>query len=413
MTANKFKMAQVHDSAGFSFRQKQLFPQEEMLEIRKKSKQLLIGIPKEETENEKRIALTPQAVQLLCKSGHKILIESGAGSGANYSDLEYSEAGAEIIDNRRKVFQSEIILKISPFLKKDIDLLTNNQTLLSALHFSTQTKEQIFGLMQKKANAIAFEMIKEEPDYYPIVRSMSEIGGKLSINIAAEYLSKQHNGKGVLLGGITGISPAEVVIIGAGAAAEHAAHAALGLGALIKVFDFSIYKLREFQHNIGKQIFTSIIQPYAIKKALQSADVVIGCLAIDEKKDQLIVSEEMVHQMKKGTVIIDLNVDKGSCFETSHPTTHSKPVFEKHGVTHYCVPNIASRAARTATIALSNILAPILLKIGEEGGTINLLKIDRGIRSGVYIFNGILTDPKTGHRFDINYKDIDLLMAAF
>ncbi len=406
-------MAHVHDSSDFSFRQKQLFPQEEMLEIRKKSKQLLIGIPKEETENEKRIALTPQAVQLLTKLGHKILIQSGAGKGANYTDLEYSEAGAEIIDNRRKIFQSELILKISPFLKKDIDLLNNNQTLLSALHFSTQTKEQIYALMQKKVKAIAFEMIKEEPDYYPIVRSMSEIGGKLSINIAGEYLSKQHDGKGVLLGGITGISPAEVVIIGAGTAAEHAAHAALGLGAMVKVFDFSIYKLREFQHNIGKQIFTSIIQPYAIKKALQSADVVIGALAIDEKKDQIIVTEEMVRSMKKGTVIIDLNVDNGTCFETSKPTSHTNPVFERYGVLHYCVPNIASRAARTASIALSNILAPILIKLGDEGGTINLLKTDRGIRSGVYILNGILTDPKTGHRFDINYKDIDLLMAAF
>ncbi|MCF6240336.1 MAG: alanine dehydrogenase [Bacteroidales bacterium] len=406
-------MAQVHDSSGFSFRQKQLFPQEEMLEIRKKSKQLLIGIPKEETENEKRIALTPQAVQLLCKLGHKILIQEGAGKGANYTDLEYSEAGAQIIDDRKKIFQSELILKISPFLKKDIDLLNNNQTLLSALHFSTQTKEQIYALMQKKVNAIAFEMIKEEPHYYPIVRSMSEIGGKLSINIAAEYLSKQHNGKGVLLGGITGISPAEVLIIGAGAAAEHAAHAALGLGALIKVFDFSIYKLREFQHNIGKQIFTSIIQPYAIKKALQSADVVIGALAVDEKKEQIIITEEMVRNMKKGTVIIDLNVDNGTCFETSKPTTHSNPVFEKYGIIHYCVPNIASRAARTASIALSNILAPIIIKIGNEGGIINLLKTNHGIRNGVYVFNGILTDPKTGHRFDINYKDIDLLMAAF
>ncbi len=406
-------MAHVHDSSNFSFRQKQLFPQEEMLEIRKKSKQLLIAIPKEETENEKRIALTPQAVQLLCKLGHKILIQSGAGKGANYTDLEYSEAGAEIIDDRRKIFQSELILKISPFLKKDIDLLNNNQTLLSALHFSTQTKEQIYALMQKKVTAIAFEMIKEEPDYYPIVRSMSEIGGKLSINIAGEYLSKKHDGKGVLLGGITGISPAEVVIIGAGTAAEHAAHAALGLGAMVKVFDFSIYKLRAFQYHIGKQIFTSIIQPYAIKKALQSADVVIGALAIDEKKDQIIVTEEMVRRMKKGTVIIDLNVDNGTCFETSKPTSHTNPVFERYGVLHYCVPNIASRAARTASIALSNILAPILIKLGDEGGTINLLKVDRGIRSGVYIFNGILTDPKTGYRFDINYKDIDLLMAAF
>jgi len=406
-------MAQLHDASGFSFRQRQLFPQEEMLEIRKKSKKLLIGIPKEKTENEKRVPLTPQAVQLLCKYGHEVLIEEGAGTGANYSDLEYSEAGAQIIDDHRKIFQSEVILKIAPFLKKDIDLLNSNQTVLSALHFSSQSKEQIYGLMQKRVKAIAFEMYKEEPDYYPIVRAMSEIGGKLSINIAAEYLSKQHNGKGVLLGGITGISPAEVVIIGAGAAAEHAANAALGLGAMIKVFDFSIYKLREFQYHIGKQIFTSIIQPYAIKKALKSADVVIGALSVEEEKDRIVVSEDMIRSMKQGSVIIDLNVDNGSCFETSRPTTYSKPVFEKYGVIHYCVPNIASRAARTSSIALSNILVSILVRIGEEGGLINLLKVDRGMRNGVYIFNGILTDAKIGLHFDLNYKDIDLLMAAF
>jgi len=242
---------------------------------------------------------------------------------------------------------------------------------------------------------------------------MSEIAGKLSINIAAEYLSKQHGGKGVLLGGITGISPAEVIIIGAGTAAEHAANAALGLGTLIKVFDHSIYKLRDFQHNIGKQIFTSIIQPLALSKALKSADVVIGSLGIDEKTERFVVTEYMVQQMKKGTIIIDLNVDNGSCFETSRPTTHVNPVYEKFGVIHYCVPNIASRAARTASIALSNVLAPILIKIGDVGGTINLLKTDRGIRNGVYIFNGILTNQTIGIKFGINSKDINLLMAAF
>ena len=394
-------------------RQQQLFPQEEMLEIKKKRKELVIGIPKEDGEFENRIPLTPQAVQLLSDHGHKILFESGAGNGSNYSDLDYSEAGAEIVSDQKKIFQSEIVLKISPFKNKEIELLEDNQTVISALHFSSQSKEQINALIKKRVKAIAFEYIKNEPFYYPIVRSMSEIAGKLSINIAAEYLSKQHGGKGVLLGGITGISPAEVIVIGAGTAAEHAANAALGLGALIKVFDHSIYKLRDFQHNIGKQVFTSIIQPQALTKALKSADVVIGSLGIDEKTERYVVNEYMVQQMKKGTIIIDLNVDNGSCFETSKPTTHKNPVYEKFGVIHYCVPNIASRAARTASIALSNVLAPIVIKIGDVGGTINLLKTDRGIRNGVYIFNGILTSQPIGIKFGINSKDINLLMAAF
>ncbi len=406
-------MAQLHDSSSFSIRQQQLFPQEEMLEIKKKRKELLIGIPKEDGVYENRIALTPQAVQLLSNNGHKVLFESGAGNGSNYSDLDYSESGAEIISDKKRIFQSEIVLKISPFSNMEIELLEDNQTVISALHFSSQSKEQVYGLMKKRVKAIAFEHIKNEPDYYPIVRSMSEIAGKLSVNIAAEYLSKQHGGKGVLLGGITGISPAEIIIVGAGTAAEHAANAALGLGAMIKVFDHSIYKLRDFQHHVGKQIFTSIIQPYALTKALKSADVVIGSLGIDEKANRYAITENMVQQMKKGTIIIDLNVDNGSCFETSRPTTHKNPVYEKFGVIHYCVPNIASRAARTASIALSNILAPIILKIGDQGGIMNLLKADRGIRNGVYIFNGILTNQTIGNGFGISSKDINLLMAAF
>ncbi len=406
-------MAQLHDSSPFSIRQQQLFPQEEMLEIKKKRKELTIGIPIEDRKYENRMPLTPQAVKLLSDNGHKILLESGSGNGSNFSDLDYSEAGAEILSDKKKIFQSEIVLKISPFKNREIELLEDNQTIISALHFSSQSKEQITSLINKRVKAIAFEHIKSEPNYYPIVRSMSEIAGKLSINIAAEYLSKVHGGKGVLLGGVTGISPAEVIIIGAGTAAEHAASAALGLGAMIKVFDHSIYKLRRFQHNLGKQIFTSIIQPYALTKALKSADVVIGSLGIDEKTERYIISEQMVLQMKKGTIIIDLNVDNGSCFETSSPATLENPVFQKFGVNHYCVPNIASRAARTASIALSNILAPILLRIGDAGGTINLLKADRGIRNGVYIFNGILTNQAIGVEFGLNSKDINLLMAAF
>lgn len=406
-------MAQLHDSSSFSMRQKQLFPQEEMLEIRKKRKELVIGIPKEDREYENRIPLSPLAVKLLTDYGHRILIETDAGGGSNYSDLDYSEAGAEIISDRKKIFKAEIILKIAPLKNEDIELLGSNQTIISALHYSSQSKEQIYALMRKRVRAIAFEHIKDETLCYPIVRSMSEIGGKLSVNIAAEYLSKQHGGKGVLLGGITGISPAEVIIIGAGTAAEHAAAAAVGFGTSIKIFDYSIYKLREFQHHLGSQVFTSVIQPHALSKALKSADVVIGSLGIDEENKDFVVTEDMVRQMKKGTLIIDLNVDNGSCFETSRPTNHKKPVFEKFGVIHYCVPNIASRAARTASIALSNILAPVITKIGEEGGVAKLLKSDTGIRNGVYIFNGVLTNQSLGFKFGISSKDINLLMAAF
>jgi alanine dehydrogenase len=403
----------MYDSSQYNLGQQRLFPQEEMLEISKKRLQMMIGIPKEDSRVETRMPLTPQAVELLTEKGHRIMIERGAGEEANYKDLDFSEAGAEIVDDRRKIFESDLILKVAPLTLADIDLLSDNQTIISALHSSSQTKEQLNGLIKKRVKAIAFEYIRGLHGEYPIVRSMSELAGKLAINIAAEYLSKQHHGKGVLLGGITGISPAEVMIIGAGTAAVHAANAALGLGALVKVFDSSIHKLRMFQMQLGKSIFTSIIQPHAIVKALRSADVVIGSLGIDDYSPYFLVSREMIMQMKPGTIIIDLNIDNGSCFETSRPTIYIDPIYKEQGIIHYCVPNIAARAARTASIALSNVLVPILLQLGDEGGIIQLLKKDHGIRNGVYIFNGILTNKKLGESFGIMAKDINLLMAAF
>ncbi len=403
----------MYESNQYHIGQQRLFPQEETLEIKQNRKELVIGIPKEDPNFETRIALTPQAVELLTDRGHKILVEKGAGEEANYRDLTFSDAGAEIVSDRKKIFEANLILKVAPLNFQDIELLNDNQTIISALHSSSQTKELLNGLIRKRVNSIAFEYIRGEHGEYPIVRSMSELAGKLAINIAAEYLSKQHKGKGVLLGGITGVSPAEVIIIGAGTAAVHAANAAIGLGAVVKVFDNSIYKLRQFQMLIGKQLFTSILQPNALSKALRSADVVIGSLGIDEYSPHFLVSKEMVWQMKPGTIIIDLNIDNGSCFETSRPTFFHDPVYKEQGILHYCVPNIAARAARTASIALSNVLVPILMQLGEEGGIIQLLKKDHGIRNGVYIFNGILTNKKLGELFGILAKDINLLMAAF
>jgi len=403
----------MYETKQFPLGQQRLFPQEEMLEIHKSRKQLVIGVPAENQDIDHRIPLTPQAVELLCSQGHTVFIERGAGNASNYKDIQFSEVGAEICDDRKKVFQSEIVIKVAPFRKVDIELLGTNQTLISAIHSSSQNEDQLNFLLRKKVKAIAFEYLRGEMGEYPIIRSMSEIAGKLAINIAAEYLSKQHGGKGVLLGGITGISPAEVIIIGADTAAVNAAFAAIGLGASVKVFNKSINKLRQFNLNIGQQIFTSILQPMALTKALRSADVVIGALGPEDIQDIPVITKEMTMHMKPGTIIIDLNVDNGSCFETSRLTSLSEPVYTENGVLHFCVPNISSRAARTASIALSNILAPILMRMGEVGGVIPLLKNDQGIRQGVYAFNGILTNRQLGQRFGIQDKDINLLMTAF
>ena len=409
----RVNMSDKEEKTGYAFGRTGFLPQEEMLEIGKKKQKLVIGIPKENKKHESRVGLTPEAVEILVNNGHEIIIEKGAGLAANYTDTDYSENGAQIVDSKSEVYQCDIILKIAPPTIEEIDLFKNNQILLSSLHFPSQTEEYIRKLMQKKITAISFEGLKDRDNCYPVIRSMSEIAGTTSILIAAEYLSNVHEGKGVLLGGITGITPTEVIILGAGTAAEYAARAALGLGAFIKVFDYSVTKLKRLQTNLSYRLFTSVFHPRVIKKHLKSADIVIGAIHLGDKGPQFLITEEMVKKMKKGAVIIDLSIDQGGCIETSECRNHSNPVYTKYDVIHYCVPNIASRVARTASIALSNVFNPLLLSIADAGGVQRQLKDDLGLRHGVYIYNGILTNTRIGDHFGIPSKDIDLLMVAF
>lgn len=389
-------------------------PQEETLERKKQSRQLVIGIPRELSESESRVGLTPEAVELLVNKGHQLLIETLAGKGANYKDTDYSECGGFIVDEHAEIFnKSDIILKISPPTLSEIEQLKGNQIVISALHLPNQSENYIRNLMAKKMTAIAFEHLRNKENYYPVVRSMSEIAGSTSILIAAEYLSNQNDGKGVMLGGIPGITPTEVVILGAGTVAESAARAAIGLGAFVKVFDNSVDRLRRLQNSLGQKLYTSIFHPQVIVKALKSADVLIGAIHHNQKMEPYYITEQMVMQMKPGSVIIDVSIDQGGCIETSEPRNHKNPVFIKHGVIHYCVPNIPSRVSRTASIALSNVFSPLLIMMSEAGSLRNLLMEDIGIRKGVYIYNGLLTNPAVGKHFGIPSKDIDLLMAAF
>lgn len=389
-------------------------PQEEMLERRKQSRQLVIGIPGELSENEARVGLTPQAVELLVNNGHQLLIETKAGKGANYKDTDYSERGGFIIEDHSEIFKkSDIILKISPPTLKEIEHLKGRQIIISALQLPSQSEDYIRNLMSKKTTAIAFEYLRNNENYYPVVRSMSEIAGSTSILIASEYLSNQNKGKGVMLGGISGITPTEVVILGAGTVAESAARAALGLGAFVKVFDNSVDKLRRLQNSLGQRLYTSIFHPQVIEKALKSADVLIGAIHPNQRGSQFFITEQMVMQMKNGSVIVDVSIDQGGCIETSECRDHKNPVFIKHGVIHYCVPNIPSRVSRTASIALSNVFSPLLIQMSEAGSLRNMLMEDIGIRKGVYLYNGLLTNPVVGRHFGIPSKDIDLLMAAF
>lgn len=392
---------------------KGLMPQEEMLETGRKNKRITIGIPKEADSTECRIPLTPEAVEMLVDAGHEIILEKGAGNLANYTDSDYSERGGQIVETPQEVYKSEIILKVAPLLLNETEYLNEGQVIISSLRLNSSAGQYLRNLMQKRVTSIAFENIRDQDGAYPLVRAMSSIAGNTSILVAAEYLSNINKGKGVMLGGVAGITPTEVVILGAGVAAEFAARAALGLGAMVKVFDDSIKRLNELQNILGQRLYTSIFHPQVLERVLKTADVVIGTLAPEEIKGGFIVSEELVKVMKKGSVIIDLSIDKGGCFETSEMRDNSNPAFIKHDVIHFCVPNITSRVARTASIAMSNVFCPLIIEIGEAGGMKSQLKEDPGLRNGVYVFNGILTNNYLGRLYNIPSRDINLLMAAF
>lgn len=390
-----------------------LRPQEEMLEIGRQKSKLTIGVPKEISSQENRVVLVPDGVGLLTKHGHQVVIEAGAGISAHFTDHEYSEAGGQIVYSPDEVYKSDLILKVAPVTTTEWEFLKPRQTLISALQIGVQKEEYFRSLIQKKVTALAFELIRDRANTFSVIRAMSEIAGSTSIFIAAEYLSDPEYGRGKMFGGFTGIRPSEVVIIGAGTVGEYATRSAVGLGALVKVFDNSVYRLRRLQNNLGMRVFTSILHPKVILESMRTADVVIGAIHTKNGKTPCLITEDMVSQMKDGAIIIDISIDQGGCFETSHPTTHKNPVYKIHGITHYCVPNIPSRVPHTASQALNNIFVPIILDIGTEGGIDNFLKTDHGVRQGVYLYNGVSTNSFISRYFNLPFQDIDLLMATF
>ena len=388
------------------------FTQESMLAVETRKRKLFIGLPRETSLQENRIGLTPEAVQHLVTEGHEVVMEAGAGEPSKYADHAYSEAGAQIAYSAEEVFKADVLLKVAPPTLEEIELLHANQTLISALQMGSMTQEYIAALSRKKINAIGFELMKDPSGARPVVRAMSEIAGSTVMLIAAEYLARSNEGKGIILGGITGVPPSQVVILGAGTVAEYAARAATGLGAEVKVFDNHLYKLRRLKHNLGMQLYTSTLDTSALSQQIRRADVVIGALAVEDGRIPFMVPEEMVASMSPGSVIIDVSIDQGGCFETSEMTSHSKPVFRKYDVVHYCVPNIASRVPRTATNALSNIFTPILQEISQHGGINEVLFTNEHFRSGVYIYRGSLTSAMIAKKFNLRYKELGLLIAV-
>ena len=391
------------------FTRAQLLPQEETLEVSRQKGELFIGIPKEAYFQEKRICLTPDAVNAIVNNGHRVLIENGAGDEAGFSDKDYSEAGAELTGDKKKVFGCPMVLKVEPPTLEELELINPKTVLISALQLKTRQKSYFDALAKKKITALAFEFIKDEDHSYPAVKALSEIAGTASVLIAAELMVNAKKGNGLLFGSISGVPPIEVVVIGAGTVGEFAVRSALGLGASVKVFDSSITKLRTIQTNVGRILYTSTVQPKNLMKALLRCDVAIGAVR-GHNRAPIIVTEEMVRNMKKGAVIIDVCVDMGGCFETTEMTSHDNPTFIKHEVIHYGVPNIPARYPKTASISISNIFTPYILEIAESGGLENAIRFDNGLRNGSYFYRGILTNKACADWFNMSYSDINLLI---
>jgi len=400
-------------NGNLSFGNTTFMPKEEQLETAIRHRKISIGIPNDKKNDEKRVALTPEAVNLMVESGNEVIIQKGAGGGANYSDKDYTENGAMITDSPARVYSADAVIKVAPFTSQEVDYLRGNQIVMSFLNVLSLSEDTLGKLIRKKVTAIALEKIRDNNGVMPVMESMSEISGVTSILIASDYLSNHHGGKGVLLGGITGVTPTEVVIIGANTAGEYAARAAIGLGSQVKIFDQSLHNLRRFQNLVNQRLQTSVFHPQVLKKALKSADVLIGAIELENLRPWYYITEDMIKSMKKGAVVIDLSIDRGGCIETTECRALRDPVYEKHGVIHFSAWNLPSRVARTASIALSNIFNPLFQNIAEAGGIIQLLKNDRGLRNGVYLFNGILTNETLGQKFGANSKDLDLLISAF
>lgn len=386
--------------------------QVETLAVQPRQQRLFIGIPKETTLQENRVALVPHSVATLTAHGHRILVQAGAGEKSKISDLDFSEAGAELVQSIEEVYGADVLLKVAPLTLDEIDLMRPNQVVVSPIHLPLLSAEHITQLQKKRVVALAMEYIRDDTrGIFPIVHVMSEIAGISAILIAADLLATNRGGKGVLLGGIAGVPPAKVIILGAGVVAEFATRTALGLGAEVRIFDNDVYNLMHLQNQVGRQLHTSVVNPTHLREQLLTADVAIGAVHSAQANAPMLVSEDIVQRMKPGSVVVDVSIDQGGCFETSRTTSHAEPTFVKHGVIHYCVPNIASRVARTASDAISNILTSLLLRT-ETGGILPLIVAHEGLRNGVYTYKGCLTNAHLGERFRLKSTNLDLLITS-
>ncbi len=386
-----------------------------MLKAEKQRVSAVIGIPKEDQEIEKRLALTPETVSLLVSSGYRVLVEAGAGRTIQYADSYYADSGAEIVETAQEVFQADLILKILPPTLEEVQMMRRRSAVFSFLYIHKLTTPVLKLMSDRRIHALAYELLHEGSGVSPFVTAISEIEGVTSIALAAELLSNAHGGKGIILGGIPGVTPTEVVIIGAGVAGTMAARAALAQGASVKVFDDDIVKLRTIRHELGSPVYTSTLQPNVLRNVFRSVDVVIGAMQYINKTHFYRISEDLIREMKKGSIIIDLRMAQGGCFETTmeaclpdHPDT-----FEKHGVLHFCEMSLSSRVARTASISLSNLFVSLFTSMGDRGGLDHFAQFDRGFASGFYMYAGKMVNSYVGNHFNYPVTDIGLFLPGY
>ena len=389
-------------------------PSELQKELSNVRRPMQIGIPKEDQKTEKRLAFTPEAVDMLVEAGHEVVFEEGSGCGIRYSDADYAEAGASITGDRSAVFGCDLIFKITPPTLEEIQWMKKRATVLSMLQMPNINIEIIKAMAAKQIHAVGYELMSPDGSCFPVRDAISEIEGAAAISIASELLSNDKGGKGILLGGIPGVSPTEVVIIGAGVAGTVAARAALALGATVKIFDSDIEKLRQIQRQLGTPVFTSVFHPNVLVNTFESADVVIGAMQYIDDSVRYVISEDVIRTMKKSSVLIDLRVNQGGCFETTCflPAEHPA-VFEKDGILHHCVPNLSSRVARTTSMALSNLFIPFTLRMGEWGGVTAIASADPDCRSGFYMYSGKLVNHYVARYFNLPANDIGLFFSVF
>lgn len=385
--------------------------QVDTLEVGLSDHNISIGIPAEKDSNEHRVPIVPPSIRTITGYGHKVVVENNAGKDSSYDDHHYSEAGAMLTDVKT-VYESDIIIKASPPSLDELDYLKPDQILITPLHMPVVNEAYLQKLMSKKVVALSFSMYRAEDGSYPIIKIHSEIAGKSAILTAAELLNNINGGRGALLGSVVGVPPAKVLIIGAGVVGEYATKTAIALGASVRIFDNDINKLSRIQARVGRHLHTSSLNPEYLAYQLMSADVVIGAVHSKTGRSPVVVTEDMVSHMKPGSVIIDVCIDQGGCIETSEMTTHSNPTVIKHDVIHYGVPNIASKVARTASQAMSNILTPLILKMGSKKDLNRLLYEYGGIRNAVYVYKGRMTNEYLAKRFKIKHTALELLLTA-